>query len=42
MTETITVELEVEDDTIVKTLLQAVKHKRPEIKGFTVKGRVNK
>lgn len=39
-TETITVELEVESDALVETVLEVAQHKIEEIKGFEIKGRL--
>lgn len=41
MTETIAVELEVESDTLVKSLLDVLEHKHPEIKGSKIRGRLD-
>lgn len=40
MTETIKVELEVEEDTMVKSLLEVIEHKHPEVKGSEIRGRL--
>lgn len=40
MTETIAVELDVEEDTRVKSLLEVIEHKHPEVKGSKIRGRL--
>lgn len=40
MTDTIAVNLEVEEDTNVKSLLEVLEYKHPEIKGSEIKGKI--
>jgi len=40
MTEKIAVELEVEDEALVESVLQVAQHKIEEIKGFEIRGRI--
>lgn len=40
MTEKIAVELEVEEDTLVESLLEVIEHKHEEVKGSTIRGRI--
>ena len=40
MTEKIAVDLEVEDEALVESVLQVAQHKIEEIKGFEIRGRI--